>query len=118
MKVAEMILTMNLSKLAHSVTFMLIIFLSGCQSNELTEEEIRIQGLADSEVAAILFDSGLDNHASYNVHKDGGVVIKFDQSVSEKDYTAVVEALRGTQAIKSVYATQGGRQVCPLKSIR
>ena len=96
----------------------LLAVLSACQSNELTQEEIALQSAADAKIASTLFDYELDNHASYNVHNDGSVVIKFDKSVSTNDYTSVVDVLRTTPEINSVYATQGGRQVCPLKSIQ
>jgi len=94
------------------------IILSACQSNEFTPEEIARQNAADADVSTILFAHELDNHASYNVHKDGSVVIKFDQSVNSPTYTSVVDELRATPTIKSVYAEQSGRQVCPLRSIR
>ena len=104
------------------LNFLLILFsvflLSACQSNELSPEEIALQNAADSQVASLLFDKELDNHASYNVHKDGSVIIKFDRSVSSDRYTEVVEALRSNDEIKGVYAEQSGHQVCPLKSIR
>ena len=41
-----------------------------------------------------------------------GTPIKFHESVKEKTYTDIVEKLRGITAIKSVYAEQGGKQVC------
>lgn len=98
--------------------FFALLFLTACQSNELTQEELEIQNNADSEVAAILFEYELDNHASYNVHKDGSVIIKFDPTVSENTYTSIVDKLRNIPQIKGVYATQGDRQVCPINSIR
>ncbi len=67
--------------------------LTACQSNELTVEEIAIQNAADAEVAAVLFEYEMDNHASYNVHKDGSVIIKFDKSVSSQAYTSIVDIL-------------------------
>jgi len=94
------------------------ILLTACQSNELTQKEVEIQNKADSEVASLLFEYELDKHASYNVHKDGSVVIKFDYKVSKETYTSIVEQLRDSSEIKSIYATQGGQQVCPLNSIR
>jgi len=86
----------------------LLAVLSACQSNELTQEEIALQSAADAKIANTLFDYELDNHASYNVHKNGSVVIKFDKSVTTNDYTSVVDVLRTTPEINSVYATQGG----------
>ncbi len=94
------------------------ILLAACQSNELTQEEIEIQDKADTEVASLLFEYELDKHASYNVHTDGSVIIKFDRKVSKENYTSIVEQLRESSEIKSIYATQGGKQVCPLNSIR
>lgn len=96
----------------------ILITLTACQSNELTPEEIAIQNAADAEVAAVLFDYELDNHASYNIHKDGSVVIKFDHSVKSQIYTSVVDNLRAIPEIKSVYAEQSGQQVCPLQPAR
>ncbi len=95
-----------------------VFLLSACQSNELSPEEIALQNAADTQVASLLFEKELDSHASYNVHKDGSVIIKFDRSVSSDKYTEVVEALRNNTEVKSVYAEQSGHQVCPLKSIR
>jgi len=103
---------------SHLISFSMILLLTACQSNALTAEEVATQNAADAEVAAILFEHELDNHASYNVHKDGSVVIKFDQSVQSKTYTSVVDNLRAIDKIKSVYAEQSGQQVCPLKAIR
>ena len=111
-------LFINPSILAFLFIFLFITILTACQSNELSPQEIAIQNAADAEVAAVLFEKDLDNHASYNVHKDGSVVIKFDRSVSSERYTDVVDTLRATAEINSVYAEQSGHQVCPLKSIR
>ncbi|MCU7955743.1 MAG: hypothetical protein KZQ74_00230 [gamma proteobacterium symbiont of Bathyaustriella thionipta] len=96
----------------------MLVILSACQSNELTQQERLIQNAADAKTAATLFDYDLDNQASYNVHRDGSVIIKFDKSVQTNDYTAIVDTLRTIPEIHSVYATQGGRQVCPLQSIQ
>jgi len=81
----------------------------------LTKEEKQIQSVADSAVAEILFDSGLDSLASYSVRKDGDVKIEFSEAVSMIDYTLVVEQLRAHKAIQKVYAEQSGSSVCPLK---
>lgn len=108
----------SIRTLVVSILVVVVLMLCACQSNELTQEEIEIQNKADSEVAALLFDYELDKHASYNVHKDGSVIIKFDRKVSKETYTSIVEKLRDSSAIKSIYATQGGQEVCPLNSIR
>ncbi|MCP3850060.1 MAG: hypothetical protein GY694_07470 [Gammaproteobacteria bacterium] len=100
------------------ISLFVITALLACQSNELTAEEIAIQNAADAEVSSILFEHDLDNHTSYNVHKDGSVIIKFDKSVSSSAYTSVVNILRTKKDINGVYAKQSGYEVCPLKSIR
>jgi len=84
-------------------------------AQSLTQEEMAIQNAADEQVALTLFERDLDNSASYNVHKDGFVVIKFKQSVPERDYTAAVDKLRSNPSISGVRAEQGGREVCILK---
>ena len=90
-------------------------FLSGCASDQIiSQEEIRVQDAAAAEVANILFEKEMDNLASYNVRRDGYVVIKFDQSVSFDKYNDVVQVLRNKKAITGVYAEQGGKQVCRL----
>lgn len=73
---------------------------------------MRAQDAAATEVANVLFEKEMDNLASYNVRRDGHVVIKFDQSVSFAQYNDVVEVLRSKKAISGVYAKQGGKQVC------
>ncbi len=95
-----------------------ILLLTACQSNELSPEEIAIQDAADKRLSSLLFEQNLDNHASYNVHKDGSVIIHFDRNVSSESYTDIVQKLRAAPEISSVYAEQGGQQVCPLNSIR
>jgi len=102
-------------------TFIFIILpvfllLAGCGSeNALTKEDMLIQSSSDSAVSEILFNSGLDSQASYNVRKSGHVEIEFTKEVSMIDYTMVVEKLRNHSGIKSVYAVQSGSEVCPLK---
>ncbi len=94
----------------------LIIFLAGCSSpNILTEEEIKTQNAASEAVSGLLFENELDTLASYNVRKNGLVVIKFHKSVKEDTYTNIVAKLRKTTGIKGVYAEQGGKEVCPLR---
>ena len=62
----------------------------------------------------ILFDNDLDNAASYNIRKNGYVVIKFDSSVPEIKYTEVVNLLRSSKRLNGVFAEQSGVEVCPL----
>lgn len=89
--------------------------LASCASeNELTKEEVEIQNSADWEVANLLFSKGLTKTASYNVHKDGFVVIKFDKSVKEDVYNEIVKTLRTNTAISGVRGEQEGMEVCPL----
>jgi outer membrane murein-binding lipoprotein Lpp len=88
-------------------------FLTGCASDQvISQEEMRVQDAAATEVANVLFDAKMDSLASYNVRRDGYVVIKFDQSVTFADYNNVVQILRDKKAINGVYAEQGGKQVC------
>lgn len=95
------------------LSWLAILFLSGCASDQvISQEEMRVQDAAATEVANVLFEKEMDNLASYNVRRDGYVVIKFDQSVSFAQYNDVVEVLRSKKAISGVYAEQGGKQVC------
>lgn len=90
--------------------------LTACDSQHtLTKEEMAVQNQASVAVSEILFDSGLDTKASYNVRKDGHVEIEFVKNVSMIDYTLAVEKMRKNSSIKSVYAVQSGSEVCPLK---
>jgi len=96
-----------------AIVFTLI---TGCGSdNVLTKEEIATQSKADTAVSELLFESGLDTQASYNVHKDGSVKIEFVKSVSMIDYTLIVEKLRAHKHIKSVDAEQAGSAVCIMR---
>ena len=89
------------------------LILSGCGSEDiLTRKEIETQNKADAVVSGILFEHDMNDLASYNVKKDGSVVIKFADTVSLFDYTEVVNKLRRNKSIKSVYAEQSGREVC------
>ena len=97
------------------LSLLVISFLSGCASDQIiSQEEMRVQDAAAAEVANVLFEKEMDNLASYNVRRDGYVVIKFDQSVSFDKYNDVVQVLRNKKAITGVYAEQGGKQVCRL----
>ena len=90
-----------------------VFFISGCDTtNVISEEEMKVQNAASEAVSGLLFDNELDNLASYNVRKDGHVVIKFHESVKSETYTDIVTKLRNTPGIKSVYAEQSGKEVC------
>ena len=90
-----------------------LLFLTGCATDQvISQEEMRIQNAAANEVTNVLFEKDMDTLASYNVRRDGHVVIKFDQSVSFARYNDVVQTLRGKKAISGVYAEQGGNEVC------
>lgn len=90
-------------------------FVTACvDQNTLTKEEMIKQSQADAFVSGILFESDMDALASYNIRKDGFVVIKFDESIKSKEYTEVVETLRSSSELTGVRAEQGGREVCKL----
>jgi len=92
------------------------LLLSACNSTQsLTKQEYAVQSAADEQVAQILFARELDGTASYNVRKDGYVVIKFRDDVTQQAYTAAVTEMRQNPAISGVKAKQGGREVCILK---
>ena len=92
------------------------IFLSACsEANVLTKKEMAIQSKADAYVSGLLFEQDMSETASYNVKKDGSVVIKFAESVSQKKYTQVVDLLRSNKAVDSVYAEQSGAEVCGIR---
>lgn len=95
------------------VCLLALSLLAGCASDQvISQEEMRVQDAAATEVTNVLFEKGMDSLASYNVRRDGYVVIKFDQSVSFAQYNDVVDTLRSNKAISGVYAEQGGKQVC------
>lgn len=95
------------------LSWLAISFLPGCASDQvISQEEISVQDAAVTEVTTVLFEKEMENFASYNVRRDGYVVIKFDQSVPFARYNDVVEALRSKKTISGVYAEQGGKQVC------
>ncbi len=96
--------------------FIIITNLLGCTNdNVLTKEEVENQNKSSEIVTGILFDNDLDESASYNIRKDGYVVIQFDSSVSENKYTNVVNQLRSNHLITGVWAEQSGVEVCPLR---
>ena len=93
--------------------------LSACVDQDtLTTAEIARQNRADAFVAGVLFDNGLDEAASYNVHKDGFVVVRFARSVPADAYTRVVNLMRASPELAGVRAEQGGREVCKLTGYR
>ena len=96
------------------VIFFTLALMACVDQNTLTREEIVKQSKADAFVSGVLFERDMDAQASFNVRKDGFVVIKFDESISSKDYTKVVEILRSSNELAGVRAEQGGREVCKL----
>lgn len=94
----------------------LITGVSGCTAeNVLTETEVINQNNSSQVVTDVLFENDVDEMASYNIRKDGYVVIQFDSSVSEQKYTKVVNQLRVNKIITGVLAEQSGVEVCPLQ---
>lgn len=99
----------------YSLILLCLSSVIGCASQQsLTQEEMAIQNRADAVVSNLLFEEELDQTASYNVRKDGFVVIKFAKSVPSETYARVVEMLRSSSGIRGVRAEQGGREVCKL----
>lgn len=97
---------------------MLLIALTsvGCTpENTISEQERTLQNTVDAEVAGTLFEADLTQQASYKVHKNGLVVIKFSQSVRPEVYTRVVQSLRANTKIPAVRAEQAGLEICPLR---
>ena len=90
-----------------------VFILSGCVSdNVISQEELQVQDSADNVVSSVLFEKNLDGSASYNIRKDGFVVIQFDDTVTTQQYTDVVNALRSSSSIRGVRGEQGGAEVC------
>ena len=56
----------------------------------------------------------IDYTASYKIRKNSLVIIKFDESVTKRNYTDVVNLLRSSPEVDGVQAEQGGVEVCPL----
>ena len=91
-------------------------FLAGCTANNVvTKKEMETQNKAGTVVTEVMFVNDLSNSASYNIRKNGFVVIKFDESVSMTAYTEVVNLLRSSPDIHGVRAEQSGIEVCPLR---
>ena len=96
--------------------FTLTVGILGCSAdNVLTKEEIENQNTSSQVVTDVLFENDIDETASYNIRKDGYVVIQFDSSVPEKKYTEIVDQLRSNNSIPGVWAEQSGVEVCPLR---
>lgn len=100
-------------KLAGLVMFFL---LAGCATdNVLSTAELEKQAKADAVVASVLFDQEVDANTSYNVRKNGFVVMKFDNTVSAEKYITVVDLLRSNADVNGVRAEQSGKEVCQLR---
>lgn len=96
-----------------------VALLIGCVNEQsLTAEEWENQNRVASLVSAVLFANELDELASYRVHKDGFLVIKFAETVPFEQYNHVVDVLRSSEEVRGVRAEQGGREVCPISSLR
>lgn len=95
------------------------VITGGCVDQQsLTQEERAIEDRVDAVVSGVLFENELDEAASYNVHKDGFVVINFGKSVPFDKYSHVVDILRSNKAINGLRAEQEGREVCPMAGYR
>jgi len=92
--------------------FVFTVLVACGETNVLTKKEMAIQSKADAVVSTVLFDHDMSERASYNVKKDGSIVIKFEESVSPKKYTRIVNLLRSNKAIDGVYAEQSGNAIC------
>lgn len=106
------------TKFIHKIILLLPLMtcLFGCTAtNTISKEEINNQNNASQIVTEVLFENDIDENASYNIRKDGYVVIQFDSSVSEMKYTRVVDQLRSDRMITGVWAEQSGVEVCPLR---
>ena len=101
-------------------TVLLFLFLlAGCVDQQaLTQKEIETQNRVDAIVSGLLFENELDEQASYNVRKDGFLVVKFSDSVTSDKYTEIVDTLRSNPEINGVRAEQSGREVCPIRGFR
>lgn len=92
-----------------------MLFTACSAQNLISEEERQKQAAADQAVAELLFEQSLTETASYNVHPDGRVVIKFDRSVPGPAYRVIVERLREDVRVAGVRAEQEGKEVCRLR---
>ena len=101
----------NFRNLAIGMTAWLVV---GCASEQtVTPEQIALQNKVDTIVAQALFARNMDQQVSYNIHTDGFVVIKLDESVSFPAYNDLIAWLRARPEIPGVRATQMGTEVCP-----
>jgi len=106
-------------KRSYAAALLLALLLAGCVAgNEVTPEQLARMDAADQAVATALFEAEVDAATSYNIRKDGFVVIRFAPTVPGDVYTRVVAELRADQRISGVRAEQGGREVCILKQGR
>ncbi len=101
------------------IALFMIVVVSGCANqHSLTKEELANQSRVDAMVSSTLFENELDEEASYNIHRDGFVMIRFAETVPFEKYNHVVDILRSNKSIKGVRAEQSGREVCPIKALR
>lgn len=90
-----------------------LLLLVGCvDQNTLSSEEMETQNRVDAVVAGALFERELDTLATYNIRKNGVVIIEFDKTVLSSEYTEIVMYLRGHKDIVGVQAEQNGKEVC------
>lgn len=102
-------------KLKTYILLIIAVSVFGCASNDvLTEREMAVQSKADSIVAGLLFETDMNDQASYNISKSSSVTIKFAESVTQKSFTKIVDLLRSNKSIDGVYAEQSGAEVCGL----
>jgi len=98
-----------------SICIFFVLTAAACNTTEsLTKEELAVQNAADTQVAMVLFERDLDKAASYNVHKDGYVVIKFKNDVPSADY--VGRRTSGARWFKIVAPTAAQKDSHPLLS--
>lgn len=103
-------------KLQTTILLLTFGFFYGCTANNvLTKEEMIVQSKSDAIVSDLLFENDLTENASYNIRKNGSVAIKFSESVSEKNYTKIVNLLRANPSVDGVYAEQSGQEVCGMR---
>lgn len=100
-----------------SIAFMVaVISIVGCSSsNVVTQEQMALENKVDSAINDILFKNDMEALASYSIHKNGKVNIKFAESVKYRQYKKVVDELRAHPDIPGVRAEQAGMEVCTQK---
>ncbi|MET0028296.1 MAG: hypothetical protein ABW101_11730 [Candidatus Thiodiazotropha sp.] len=95
------------------------IVAGGCADQQsLTQEELHNQSRVDAVVSGVLFENELDEVTSYNIRKDGFVVIRFAPSVPSEKYNQVVDQLRSDDDVPGLRAEQGGKEICPVNGYR